>query len=320
MRIGRETLLALGTCGIIIAGTVVIALIVNTLLSGAARRIGAERQIDPSRTLPGVFRPTITLTILLIGLYQAVQVLSMSATAHDEVRKWSQVFATLIGSMGLVRLLRRAVRWWSSLTDDHGGAALGTLSKFVSVAVWALAFLLVLDILGYQIGPLITSLGIAGIAVAVGLQDTLANLFAGFWVVVDRPVVIGNFVRLDGQEGFVEHIGWRNTRLNGLDGSRVIVPNVKLAQSVMVTMGDALSVVARVAVGTDLSKVEAAAKQAAAQVGLGDAVFVVTAFPAGAVEFALRVQTAGKPTTPQQQARLRRALYECLQSAGVQMV
>jgi small-conductance mechanosensitive channel len=91
-----------------------------------------------------------------------------------------------------------------------------------------------LSVLGISITPLITALGVGGLAVALALQDTLANLFAGIHILMEKAIRVGDFVRLEtGQEGYVDDITWRTTRIRMLPNNVVVIPNSKLAQSVV---------------------------------------------------------------------------------------
>jgi small-conductance mechanosensitive channel len=81
---------------------------------------------------------------------------------------------------------------------------------------------------------LLTALGVGGLAVALALQDTLSNLFAGFYLTVARQIRLGDYVKLDtGQEGYVEDIGWRATMIRLLPNNMVIVPNNKISQAII---------------------------------------------------------------------------------------
>jgi small-conductance mechanosensitive channel len=92
--------------------------------------------------------------------------------------------------------------------------------------------LILLGHLGISITPILTALGVGGLAVALALQDTLSNLFAGVHLLADKPIRVGDFVRLEsGIEGFVEDIGWRSTRIRMLPNNMAIVPNAKIAQA-----------------------------------------------------------------------------------------
>jgi small-conductance mechanosensitive channel len=100
--------------------------------------------------------------------------------------------------------------------------------------IFVIGFLIILTDLGISITPLITALGVGGLAVALALQDTLANLFAGVHILMEKSIRIGDFVRLEtGQEGYIDDITWRTTRVRMLPNNVVVIPNSKLAQSVL---------------------------------------------------------------------------------------
>ena len=103
------------------------------------------------------------------------------------------------------------------------------------VAVLSLAAVLVLQNLGINITPLITALGIGGLAVALALQDTLGNLFAGVQIILSRQVRPMDFVKLSsGEEGRVADVRARNTTIETVpDGSLLAVPNSVLASSIV---------------------------------------------------------------------------------------
>lgn len=111
----------------------------------------------------------------------------------------------------------------------------GLAYALVKGLIIILGLLMILGVLGVSIAPLITALGIGGLAVALALQDTLANLFAGIHIMVEQSVRVGDFVKLEsGQEGYVDDITWRTTRVRMLPNNMVVIPNSKLAQSVVV--------------------------------------------------------------------------------------
>jgi small-conductance mechanosensitive channel len=92
-----------------------------------------------------------------------------------------------------------------------------------------------LDALGVQITPLLTALGVGGLAVALALQDTLSNLFAGVHLLADKPIRVGDYVKIaDTIEGYVVDVGWRSTRVRMLQNNVVIVPNKRVAESIVI--------------------------------------------------------------------------------------
>src|SRR4029077_9665157 len=112
--------------------------------------------------------------------------------------------------------------------------ALGVARGTTRVVIGAIALVTALQTLGVPVAPLITTLGVGSLAVALALQDTLANFFAGLYLLADRPVGMGDYIKLhDGEEGYVDTIGWRSSRLRTLKGSVVVVPNMKLSQAIL---------------------------------------------------------------------------------------
>lgn len=110
----------------------------------------------------------------------------------------------------------------------------GLAYSVLKVFILATGTLVILGVLGISIAPLLTALGVGGLAVALALQDTLANLFAGLHILLEKSIRIGDFVKLEnGQEGYVDDITWRTTRIRMLPNNMVVIPNSKLTQSVV---------------------------------------------------------------------------------------
>src|SRR5207302_9529306 len=88
--------------------------------------------------------------------------------------------------------------------------------------VFLIGFLVLLDALGIQITPILTALSVGGLAVALALQDTLSNLFAGVHLLADKPIRVGDYVKIaDTVEGYVVDIGWRSTCVSILQNKAV---------------------------------------------------------------------------------------------------
>jgi small-conductance mechanosensitive channel len=124
--------------------------------------------------------------------------------------------------------------------------------------------LVLLSSLGIAITPILTALGVGGLAVALALQDTLSNLFAGMHLLADKPIRVGDYVKMstDNAEGYVVDVGWRSTRLRMLQNNVVIVPNAKVAQSVIVNYDMpeprmSLGLKISVSYATDIDRLEA---------------------------------------------------------------
>jgi small-conductance mechanosensitive channel len=138
----------------------------------------------------------------------------------------------------------------------------GLVTGLLQGIFWAVGLILFLNFLGIPITPLITALGVGGLAMALALQDTLANFFAGIHVMVEKSIRVGDFIKLEsGQEGVVEDITWRTTRVRMLSNNMVIIPNLVLSKSIVTNyhLPDKpmlLSIPVSVSHGSDPEKVE----------------------------------------------------------------
>lgn len=115
------------------------------------------------------------------------------------------------------------------------GVPTSLISNLAKITVLVLGTLIILQTVGVQITPIVTTLGIGGLAVGLALQDTLANLFSGFYLIISKQVRTGDYVKLDaGQEGYVIDISWRNTTIKEISNNVVIVPNSKLSSAIFI--------------------------------------------------------------------------------------
>jgi len=119
------------------------------------------------------------------------------------------ILSMTVASANLVGKLFRNYVQKLDLPISTTGLAYGLIKGTILV----IGFLIILNALGVSITPLITALGVGGLAVALALQDTLANLFAGIQILTEKSIRVGDFVKLEtGQEGYVEDITWRTTK------------------------------------------------------------------------------------------------------------
>jgi small-conductance mechanosensitive channel len=140
---------------------------------------------------------------------------------------------------------------------------IGTLAEtLATLLAGSLGTLMLLRTLGIDITPILTALGVGGLAVALALQDTLSNLFAGFYVSVAGHIRVGDLVQLEtGQRGYVTDIGWRSTTLRERNNNLIVIPNNKLSQSTVTNYHlperrMALPIAIGVSFDADLEKVE----------------------------------------------------------------
>lgn len=169
----------------------------------------------------------------LAGAFTAAAVLPLRTGVRREVDRALLAILIVVVTMVASRVTTDLVRMLTRRTDESRRSS----SIFVNLArffIGLLGILFLLQNLGVSITPILTALGVGGVAVALALQDTLSNLFAGVQIVATKKVKRGDYVKLEtGQEGFVADIDWRHTSIRELPSNMILVPNGMLVNSVI---------------------------------------------------------------------------------------
>ena len=153
--------------------------------------------------------------------------------------------------------------------------ATSLIPTLVRLTVYVLGGLIILREMDIEIAPLLTTLGVGGLAVALALQDTLKHVFAGFYLIAARQITPGDYVELEsGQEGYVRDINWRSATLETIMDTTVVVPNAELASAIVTNYHrPRRDMLMRIAVGvaydSDMEHVEQVTKEVALEV-VGD--------------------------------------------------
>jgi small-conductance mechanosensitive channel len=231
MNLSTMTSLAL-PLGLAVAGLTFGLLLRRSLLTRLARAATATRtQADD--IVVATLRGPVVLWCTILGLYIAMELTALPAGAARLVQRTLLVLVILSISWALARLAAALV------ANAAGGTAARLpsatlLTHLARLAVLGLGVLIILQTLGVSITPLLTALGVGGLAVGLALQDTLSNFFAGIHILTSRQVRPGDFVRLGtGEEGYVQDVTWRNTTIRQLPNNLTIVPNATLASAVI---------------------------------------------------------------------------------------
>lgn len=220
---------ALGAVALaLLAGWLARALFVRRVLSGTET---ADR--PHAQTIARAVRGLILPASLVLGLQLALSLAPLDAATQAWAARGLGALLVVLVTLIAGRVLARMIA--VTMAQSEALRPLEQISERIGVLViWALGLLMALSQLHVDITPLLTTLGVAGLATALALQDTLANFFAGLYILADRPLKPGDYVKLDsGQEGYVVEVGWRNTRIRQLPNNLIIVPNQKVAQAII---------------------------------------------------------------------------------------
>ncbi len=191
------------------------------------------------RLLEGLRRP-LTLMILVVGIYLSLIIpLNLNPLARQITDVTAGILALTLGIFAAKGVISSVFDWYyeeiapitPSALDDR---IVPMLRRFAITMVFALGAMLVLDLLNVNISPLIAGLGLSGLAVALALQPTLSNLFAGTYVMTEGMVTHGDYIELEnGLAGYVIDVGWRSTRLRTWTNNLVVVPNSRFAETII---------------------------------------------------------------------------------------
>jgi len=217
----------------LLLGTVIAGLILRNVLFRVVRKWAAHTESHLDVLMVESLRGPIVLWSLMLGIHLATQ--------HSEIprRYLLDVPATLTAlwilslTIAMSHLAGNAVRFYGSRVNGVQSVTSIT-QKLAQFAVVAVGLVWVLKVVfDLSLTPILTTLGVGGLAVALALQDTLSNLFAGFYVSISGLIHIGDYIKLNtGEEGYITDINWRCTTMRGNTNNLVVIPNNKLGQAI----------------------------------------------------------------------------------------
>jgi MscS family membrane protein len=222
----------------------VVERVLNYLIKRRLRRIGAEERTPTwfEVLLEALCRP-LGLFIWVYGSYFALSPLFV----HFEIpfgtnvlKDYAEKVADIGGLFTVVWFIFRAIRLVDLELDDRAKAPESKIDDLQVSLVgktlrWIIAIagsiVIVQYVTGFQAGPLIASLGIGGLAIALAAKESIENLFGTVTIVFDKPFKVGDRIALDKYDGFVESVGYRSTKLRLWNGNLVNIPNEKITNS-----------------------------------------------------------------------------------------
>jgi small-conductance mechanosensitive channel len=217
---------------------VVIAKVADVFISKGLRQVTSRTRGElDDRILDAVHRP-VYYTIMLVGVLLAIEYLGSTEDAGFYARGALYTLITLIWTFTVIRVNSAIVQ------DAFGrGADVTGLSKdlqplianSLKIFVFVASVAVILSAWKINITPLLASAGIVGAGIAIAAKDTIANLFGGISVFLDRPFKVGDYIVLDHKErGEVVSIGLRSTRIRTRDNIQIVIPNSIIANSKIV--------------------------------------------------------------------------------------
>jgi small-conductance mechanosensitive channel len=218
---------------VVFLATLAIGWLIRSLLLRALRVWTERTQSRPAIILTEALRGPILIWVLILGVHLSLQ----ASELPPEILAFG---AKLLLSLWIVSLTLMFMQIAGDLVRYYGDQVHGSLpvtslsQNLAQLLVVVLGILVLLHNLGLAITPILGALGVGGLAVALALQDTLSNLFAGFYIAVARQIRLGDYIKLNtGEEGYVSDITWRSTSIRSLGNNMIMIPNSKLSQAIV---------------------------------------------------------------------------------------
>ena len=216
---------------LLLAGTVLAGFLIRRLLFSVVRSWAhSESRLDV--LIIETLRGPIILWSLILGLYLATQYSQIPQRYLRFLPSALTLLWILSATIAMSRLAGNTVRLYGGRGGDVRPVTSLTqkLAQLIVVMIGTAWMLRV--VFSINLTPILATLGVGGLAVALALQDTLSNLFAGFYVSISGLIRIGDYIKLNtGEEGYVTDINWRCTTMRGTTNNLVVVPNNKLGQA-----------------------------------------------------------------------------------------
>jgi small-conductance mechanosensitive channel len=283
------------------------------------------------------FRRPLTIGILAGGIYLAIVLpYDLLPEVRHFIDRGAGVAGVLLAVFAAQRLVTNLSNWYYEEIAPHTLSTLDDrmmpmIRRIATGMVYALGGLLVLDLLNVNISPLIAGLGLGGLAVALALQPTLSNLFAGTYVMTEGVVTQGDYIELEnGVAGYVIDVGWRSTRLRTWTNNLVVVPNSRFAETIITNYQGPIPAVniyltCGVSYASDLALVERVCREEMARLLDTDpravkeygAYFAYESFDDSNITFYLFIQARDRLASFDVQSELIRMVHERFREEGI---
>lgn len=177
----------------------------------------------------------ILIIPLLIGLSMALQprYITLPDWIASHISLIFEVLIAVVVIFTVMRITSGLIKYYG-ITHPSVKTIVSPVNKIVKAFIAFIGFMVILNILGVPVTAPLAAAGIGGIAIAFALQSTLDDVLSGVYIMADRPIRVGDYVALEsGQKGYVINIGWRSTRIRELPNNIIVVPNSKLASTIV---------------------------------------------------------------------------------------
>ncbi len=170
---------------------------------------------------------------LMVGIYLMLEYMNIPENISRITGKLLLALGIFSVTIVLASISAKLIKVYSSKVET--ALPVTSLTQNISkIIIFIIGIMVIFNTLGVSIAPIMATLGIGGLAVALALQDTLSNIFSGFYIIATKQIKVGEYVKLDsGEEGYVMDITWRTTKIKMLPNNIILVPNERLTKAIV---------------------------------------------------------------------------------------
>ena len=249
-----------------IASGFLIGLFLHKVIMPLFAKLAAKTSLKSDDLIIKTIRAWVIPWFLALGLYLGLKELNLESRFYFWIENGLMIFYIFSGTMILAKVVSGLIRIKAAGSDAIIPSS-SIVSNIIVIIIYCIGLLIILQSQGISITPVLTALGVGGLAVALALQPTLSNLFAGLQIISSGNFNRGDFIKLSsGEDGFIEDITWRSTTIRAASDHIIIVPNSKLADMTVMNyhlpqQEITFAVEVGIAYESDLSKVEKITKE-----------------------------------------------------------
>ncbi|MGH9897377.1 MAG: mechanosensitive ion channel family protein [Pyrinomonadaceae bacterium] len=175
----------------------------------------------------------IIIWITIAGAYAALLNIPLTPETISSIRTILQIILIFTLAIALARMAAGFIRRYA-LRSSGAPHAMSIFANAARGVIMAIGLVMILQAVGISITPILTALGVGGLAVALALQDTLTNVFAGIQILLSNQIRHGNYIKLSsGEEGYLADITWRNSTIRMTSNNTIVIPNSKLSSQIV---------------------------------------------------------------------------------------
>lgn len=220
---------------IIAFGIILLCKIISPLIAYITIKMFYLKEKNKNKIKENAFYKPIKTFIFLLGIYFSTMLFNIPDNIKFIIEKIFRICVILIISKGFSNFVNPNSEWLKKLNKkaqaNGNKGIVNIISRLLKILIYILTGFIIVSEFGYDIGGLVTGLGISSVVIALAAQDLAKSLLGGFCIFLDKPFNIGDYIALENFEGTVEDITFRTTRIRSVNGELIVIPNNQISET-----------------------------------------------------------------------------------------